>query len=322
MRNHSRIALLVATVALATAVMTATGLAQFRSGIQVVPLTVTVSNRAGGYVPDLSPSDFMIFEDGKPQTLSLFAAVSSPIDLALVLDNSSSMTEDFHSAQEAACGLTRRLKPGDRAALSGTVRNTFNAHPMTADLRRIDSAIRLMQVFGSTAIYDATYILLRQLQREGRIATEGRRQVIVLLSDGVDNASHVDGEELLDSVRRSDVAVYVILLGDEIREAIGGKGRAGATQAWFAMNALARESGGRMFTPHSASELPAIYDAIALELSNQYLIGYTPQRQDADGKFRRISVRVQHPEVAQARTRAGYYALPRRAAFFAPSGSN
>jgi VWFA-related protein len=74
------------------------------------------------------------------------------------------------------------------------------------------------------------------------------------------------------------------------------------------MNALSRESGGRTFTPQSATELPAVYDAIARELRQQYLLGYAPARQDGDGTFRRLSVRVRHPEVAQARTRAGYYA--------------
>jgi Ca-activated chloride channel family protein len=204
-----------------------------------------------------------------------------------------------------------RLKPGDRAAISGSISNTFGAQPLTDDLRRADSTIRLMQVGGSTAIYDGAYRLLLQLQRANRGETP-RRQVIVLLSDGLDNTSRIDSDELLDAFRRSDVAVYIVVLGGEMKDAIHSSGRASATLAWFALQALARESGGRFFTPRTASELPAVYDAIAQELGQQYLLGYTPERQERDGKFRRISVRVQHPEVATARTRAGYYALPKR----------
>jgi VWFA-related protein len=300
-------------IVLGTAALTATGSAQFTSGVQVVSLTVTVSNRSGGYVSDLSPSDFVILEDGKPQVLSFFTASSSPVDLGLLLDSSSSMREDFHFAQEAASNLTRRLKPGDRAAVSGSVPNAFKTQPLTEDLRRVESAIRMMRVGGSTAIYEAAYMLLWQFQRENR-GEDSRRQVIVLLSDGLDNASRIDSDELLDSIRRSAVAVYIIVLGDEMKDAVPRRAGVDPAQAWFAMQALARESGGRIFTPRTASELPGVYDVIAHELGQQYLLGYAPLRQERDGKFRRVSVRVQHPDVAQARTRAGYYALPKRIA--------
>lgn len=313
MAIHFRTTALGVSIALGTAALTATLSAQFKSGVQVVSLAVTVSNRSGDHVPDLSASDFVIYEDGKPQELSFFTAVDSPVDLGLLLDSSSSMLQDFHFAQDAASSLMRRLKPGDRAAVSGTVPNAFKAQPLTADLPRVENAIRLMQVGGSTAIYEAAYMLLWQFQRENR-SDDPRRQVIVLLSDGLDNASRIDSDELLDSVRRSAVAVYIIIIGGDMKDMVHGKHGVDVTQALFAMQALARESGGRMFTPRTARELPAVYDVIARELGQQYLLGYAPVRQERDGKFRKISVRVQHPEGAQARTRAGYYALPKRLA--------
>lgn len=315
MRNQLRIAVVAASLAPLIGVMGSTvGLAQYKSGTQIVPLTVTVTDRSGRYVAGLPAAAFTIFEDGRRQTLAYFSAVDAPVDLALLLDNSSSMRSDFRLAQEAACGLARRMRTADRVALSGISSETFIAQPLTSDLDRVDQAIRTMQVFGPTAIYEGLYVLLRELQRAHHAESEPRRRAIVLLSDGLDTASRIEFDHVLDSVRRSDVVVYVILLERDIKAAINSDESSEAFRARFAMRSLARESGGHIFTPQIAGELPAIYDAIAHELRHQYLLGYTPERQDADGAFRRISVAVHHPAVVQARTRAGYYAVPTRTA--------
>ena len=313
MAKHSRMTVTVAGVALAMAAMRSNpSLAQFRSGVQMVPLTVTVTNRAGRPVGGLTPAQFTIFEDGARQTLSYFSAVEAPIDVAFLLDTSSSMTRELPLAREAACGLARRLKPGDRGAVAGVAENMVEAQPMTPDLTNVERAIRSIRSSGATAIYEAVYILLREFERGNRGAAELRRQAIVLLSDGLDNASRIEFDDLLDAVRRTDVVIYVILLDRDLRAAIESSESASAVQAEFSMRLLARESGGRMFTPQSGAELPGIYDAIAHELGNQYVLGYVPVRQDSDGSFRRVAVQVRHPEAAQARTRAGYYAVAQR----------
>jgi len=311
MRSQLRIILLAVALAAALGIVRSTGaLAQFKSGIQMVPLTVTVTDQAGRYVPGLGATAFTVFEDGRRQSLSYFAAVDAPIDLALLLDNSSSMRSDFRLAQDAACGLTRELKAGDRVALSGITSRTFATQMLTPDLGRVDQAIRSMEASGETAIYEGVYVLLRQLQREYGAAPEPRRRAIVLLSDGLDNASHVEFEHVLDSVRRADIVIYVILLDRGLKDAMDREEGSEALKARFSLGVLARDSGGRLFTPHAASELPGIYETISRELRNQYLLGYTPERPDGDGAFRRISVSVQHPEAVRARTRAGYYAVP------------
>ena len=130
---------------------------------------------------------------------------------------------------------------------------------------------------------------------------------MVLLSDGIDTASHVTFEDVLDLVRRVEATVYVVSLGEEpalVKNVLGDRS---TFESAHALRRLARESGGRLFTPRTARELPAIYDAIAAELSHQYVIGYLPS-QGADGTFRRISVGVLQPRAGVARTRAGYYA--------------
>ena len=304
----------VVGVALAVAVMPPSpGRAQFRSGVQMVPLTVTVTNRVGRPVGGLTSAEFTIFEDGARQTVSYFSAVDSPVDVAFLLDTSSSMARELPLAREAACGLARRLKPGDRGAVAGVAENMFEAQTMTSDLPSVERAIRSIHSSGATAIYEAVYILMREFERGTRGSSELRRKAIVLLSDGLDNASRIEFDDLLDSIRRSDVVIYVILLDRDLRKAIGSSENASAVQAEFAMRSLARESGGRLFTPQSGAELSGIYDAIAHELGNQYLLGYVPTRQDSDGSFRRVSVQVRHAEATHARTRAGYYAVAQRA---------
>jgi Ca-activated chloride channel family protein len=312
MGNALRRTALVVGAALVAWGTTSTGIAQFTSGIQMVPLTVTVTNPMGRYVPGLTAAQFTVFEDGKPQNLSYFAALDSPVDVAFLLDTSSSMVRDLSLAQDAACGLTRRLKPGDRGAVAGVSEHIVEAQPMTSDLRLVEKAIRTISTSGATAIYEAVYILMRQFERQSRTASEPRRQAIILLSDGLDNASRIRFEDVLDAVRHAPVIIYVILLDRELQYALQGSESAYAVQASFAMRALARESGGRIFTAQSGGELPGIYEIISRELANQYLLGYSPARQDSDGSFRRIAVQVRHSEAAEARTRAGYYAVAQR----------
>jgi Ca-activated chloride channel family protein len=300
---------LITSAALGVALLSAHSHAQFSSAVEIVPLMVTVTDRAGHYVPGLSAPDFTVLEDGRPQRLSHFAAVNAPLDLALSLDNSSSMDLDFPLAQEAARHLVARLGPGDRAALGGTVSRTFGAQELTSDLQRVDNSIRTLRASGATALYEAIYIFLRQFQRDRRAVTGLRRQAIVVLTDGVDTASRLDFDEVLDAVRRSDVVVYVILLDGQSRSPFNEEERLNFSGARFAMRALAQDSGGRLYTPRSAIELHAIYDAIAQELGTQYLLGYVPARAAGTQQFRRVAVSISGRDFT-ARTRAGYYPRP------------
>ena len=285
----------------------------FKSGVELVPLTVTVTDRAGRYVPDLTAADFAVFEEGRRQVVSHFAADRVPLDVAFLVDTSSSMRNTLPLAQKAACGLVGRLRAGDRGAVSGIRSNVLLHQSMTPDLTRVDAALRSTHAHGNTALYDAVYIALRQYEQTRSSASDIRRQVIVLLSDGIDTASHVTFDDLLDVVRRADVTIYVVSLAIDpvlVKAVIGDRA---SSESAHALSRLARESGGRLFTARTARELSAIYDAIGEELSNQYVIGYVPATPAADGTFRRISVGVLEPRAGTARTRAGYSAGRARA---------
>jgi Ca-activated chloride channel family protein len=279
----------------------------FKSGVELVPLTVTVTDPSGRYVPNLTATDFAVFDEGQVQVISHFASSDAPVDMGFLLDTSGSMRDNLRLAQKAARGLLQQLRNGDRGAVAGIGSTVSLCQPMTPDLARVDEALRSTHADGNTALYDALYIVLRQYQQERQGSTEVRRQVIVVLSDGIDTSSHVTFEDVLDLVRRVDATIYVVSLGDDPGLLNNVLGDRRTFESAHALNTLARESGGRLFTPRTPRELPAIYDAIAEELSQQYVIGYLPN-EGADRTFRHISVGVVQPRVGVARTRAGYYA--------------
>jgi Ca-activated chloride channel family protein len=279
-----------------------------KSGVDLVPLTVTVTDRTGRYVPDLTAADFAVFEEGKPQVLSHFASDPVALDVAFLLDTSGSMGATLPLAQKAASGLARQLRAGDRASVAGIGSSVLVHQSMTPDLASVQAALRSVRAHGNTALYDALYIALRDYRQDAANASEIRRHVIVLLSDGNDTASHVTFEDVLNLVRRADVTVYVVSLASDPMLVNPLARDRDAFESAHAMSTLARESGGRLFTPRTARELPAIYDAIAEELSGQYVLGYVPSASAADSAFRRISVGVLQPRAGAARTRAGYYA--------------
>jgi Ca-activated chloride channel homolog len=280
----------------------------FKSGVDMVPLTVTVTDAAGKYVAGLSDHDFTVLEDGVEQPIAFFASDDVPVDLALVLDTSSSMRADLPLVQSAASGLVHTLRGCDRGAVVEVKDTAGIPQPFTGDQSRIEGAIRRLSTSGSTALYDGIYVVLKEFVRERGTAQQVRRQVLVLLSDGMDTKSHLGFDEVMDLTRRAGVNIYVIALRGDVAQMPRNELDASVLEAEYSMGAVARESGGRVFFPKTARELPAIYTAIARELASQYELGYMPSRAGGDGAFRRVMVRVPPSTNGVARTRSGYYA--------------
>jgi len=279
----------------------------FRSGVEMVPLTVTVTDGAGNYVSGLSERDFAVFEDGVLQPLSFFASESVPVDVAFVVDTSSSMSADLPLVQEAAKGLVRALRDGDRGAVVSVNSLVDMPRRFTSDHASVAAAIDALRCSGATALYDGVYIVLKEFAREQRSNTDVRRQVLVLLSDGVDNVSHVSADEMAELAKRVGVNIYVIAIQRPTTVPSAIVRDPASQRAAFTMRTLAQDAGGRIFFPTMAAELPAIYRSIAQELASQYDLGYVPAKSGSDGKFRRVAVRVLPPTSAAARTRSGYY---------------
>ncbi len=273
----------------------------YRGGIDLVSLHVTVTDGTR-YITDLEEKDFEVYEDGVKQHVTFFSKVQQPIALAVLLDTSASMESSLSMAQEAAIGFARRIRAGDLMEVIDFNGQVTILQAFTADVAALERAIRRTTANGSTALYNAIYISLRSLQK-ARAANEEeiRRQAIIVLSDGDDTSSLVAYDEVLDLTRRSETAIYAIGLRPNDGH------RRDFKQAEFALRQLSQATGGQLFYPNSASELPRIYDQIAQELASQYAIGYTSTNPLGNGAWRRISVKVGRPG-AIGRTRQGYYA--------------
>ena len=135
----------------------------FRSTIDLVMLNVTVTGPGGRYVADLSADDFQVLEDGRPQDVAYFSPANVPLSVSLVLDTSSSMDEEMVLSKQAAMDFIARLRPGDVAEVVSFDSRVEVLQPMTSDRALLEAAIQRMRAGGSTALYNAVYIVLRQL---------------------------------------------------------------------------------------------------------------------------------------------------------------
>ena len=289
---------------LAAAVIAAAGAAayaqRFRGGVDLVSLTVTVTE-GGRYVTDLEEADFEVFEDGVKQPLTFFSRLQQPIALAVLLDTSASMEGNLATAQGAAVGFARRLRKTDTMEVIQFDSQVNIVQEFTNDIAALERAIQSTTPRGSTSLYNALYVSLRNLKRtRAKSADEIRREAIVVLSDGDDTTSLIEYDVVLDLAKRSETAIYAIGLRQ------GNDARREFKEAEFVLRQLSQETGGRVFFPTSASELPKIYEQIADELSSQYAIAYASKNPQRNGAWRRITVRLARPGLT-ARTRQGYY---------------
>jgi Ca-activated chloride channel family protein len=300
MRSHRRLIGVGIALAVAGAV-TLAAQQRFRGGVELVSLNVTVTDGNAKYVTDLTQEDFEVFEDGAKQAITFFSRVQQPIALAILLDTSNSMEAKLPTAQEAAIGFARRMKKDDAIEVIDFNSQVRITQPFTNDVAALERAIRQTTVNGSTSLYNAIYISLKDLKKEhARSAEEIRRQAIVVLSDGDDTSSLVEYDEVLNLAKRSETAIYAIGLRQQ------DTGRTRFKEAEFVLRQLSQETGGRVFFPNSVSELGKIYDQISEELSSQYSIAYSSKNPLRNGAWRRIIVRATKPGLT-ARTRQGYF---------------
>ncbi len=275
----------------------------FRSGVDLISLNVTVTDSTRRFVTNLDQKDFVVLEDGYPQAVTFFAQTGLPLNVAIVIDTSASMEGALTSAQEAAAGFVRRLGPEDRAAVIDFDSRVRVLQSFTADQVALERAIRSTVADGSTALYNAVYISLKELDKLAyAVADTPRRQAIVLLSDGDDTSSLMSFEDVLDLANRSSTAIYSVGLG-----ARDASGHLAKHDAEFALRRLANQSGGRVFFPTEMRQLPGIYSEIRDDLASQYALAYASSNSRRDGSWRRVTVRMEQRNLA-ARAKPGYFA--------------
>jgi VWFA-related protein len=293
----------------------------FRSGASLVALSITVTDGDKKYVTGLKPEDFAVYEDGVQQNVQFFEADEVPVDLIVLLDASSSMSDKMDVVHEAALGFLNTLRETDRGAVVTFSDGVDIVQTLTSDRRLLEDAIRRTQPRGATALYNALYVSLKQFGRAAQEAGDLRRQAIAVLSDGEDTSSLVNFDDVMALARKSGVSIYTIGLQSKYASARNGAsgGRRYFSESEYSLKTLAQETGAQSFFPNVVSELKGIYAHIAQELSAQYSIGYAPTNGRSDGRFRRIVVRITSRPELRPRARTGYMAEAVRTAAAGPA---
>lgn len=269
--------------------------------VKLVVLHLTVRDRNGAFVPGLRKEDIQVFEDGKPQAIHLLEHEDMPVSVGLVVDNSTSMSRKRGDVAAAALAFARSSNQQDemfivnfneRVSLGLPPSKLFSASP--SDLER---ALNGVPARGMTALYDAIEEGLAHLRRASH-----DKKVLIVVSDGGDNASHDKLSRVLLDAESSDVIIYTIGLFDE-HDADRNPG---------VLKKTSHATGGEAFFPSESSEVTAICERIAADIRHQYTIGYTPSNQKQDNTYRKIRVTATgpHGEKVYVRTRQGYFASP------------
>jgi Ca-activated chloride channel homolog len=280
----------------------------FRSGASLVALNVSVLDGGGHkFVTDLAKDDFAVFEDGVQQQVSFFESSQVPVDLILMIDTSSSMADKIEVVHEAAINFLRTLRTGDRGAVVSFADGVQVLEKLTDERTKLEQAVHKTAAHGGTALNNALYVALREFGGATRADGPLRRRAIALLTDGEDTSSVVSFDDVMALARKAGVNIYTIALqSPQVGAPTPGHRFLSASQ--FSLKSLAQETGAEAFFPVQVTDLQGVYGSIAQELSSQYSIGYTPSNSRADGRFRKIVVRVvSHPEM-RPRARSGYTA--------------
>jgi Ca-activated chloride channel homolog len=269
----------------------------FTAETRWVILPVSVSDKNGKLVTDLQEKSFKVFENGVEQPIKLFRHEDVPISLGIIIDNSGSMREKRQKVEVASVDLVKASNPHDEVFIVNFNDEAYLDVEMTNDIKKMEEGVARIDSRGGTAMREAINMSIDYLKEKGK----NHKKVLLVVTDGNDNASTIGLERLVNRARQSEVLIYAIGLLDE-------EERREAKAAKRALNALTLESGGLAFYPKSVTEVDAIALQVAHEIRNQYTIAYSPLNDARDGTFRQIKVTVTGPGHPQVRTRTGYYA--------------
>ncbi len=281
--------------------------------MNLVVLHTTVLDDRQKFADGLKQENFRIFEDKVEQKLSVFKREDVPVSMGLVIDNSGSMREKRPRVNEAALTLVQASNPRDEAFVVN-----FNDDfyldldkDFTSSIPELKEALERIDSRGSTALRDAIIGSLDHVKKGSR-----DKKVLLVVTDGEDNASHNSLEKTLREIQKTDTVVYTIGL-------LGTEGKKEAKRAKKVLQEIAAASGGVAYFPENVEDVHSICEQVAHDIRNQYTLAYYPTNTNRDGSFRAVSVEVIPPRghgKLAARTRNGYYA-PSAPAATAASGS-
>jgi Ca-activated chloride channel homolog len=275
----------------------AAGQAPFRVETRLVVLRATVTNSRGESVTNLDKGAFTVEENGKRQPITLFRRDDVPISLGLLIDNSGSMRRLRSKVEAAALAFARASNPDDEIFVVNFADKVHLDVPMTSDVRVLEAGIARVDSIGGTSLRDAVDLAERYL---GDHAGRDRR-VLLVITDGKDNASLTSAERIRQQAERSQMTIDAIGLFNERDD--GGGGRRELLD-------MTRRTGGVVYFPASVEQVESVAIDLARQIRNQYTIAYAPLNQALDGTYRTIRVTASGSDRYTVHTRPGYRAVP------------
>jgi VWFA-related protein len=269
-----------------------------RTNVDLVVLHATVRDHKGAPVPGLLKENFQVYEDKAPQQIESFSHEDVPVTVGLVVDNSGSMRPKRTDVIAAAMAFVRSSNPADQMFVVN-----FNEHvslglpaalPFTNNAAQLETALSRNAISGMTALYDAIATGLEQLQKG-----KWDKKVLIVVSDGGDNASKRNLAQVLSMVNQSNAVIYTLGIFDETDEDRNPR----------VLSQLSRASGGEAFFPKTLQEILPICEQVAQEIRSQYSIAFVPTNRKQDGAYRTIDVKAYAPSGGRRLsviTRAGF----------------
>ena len=273
----------------------------------LVTINVTVF---GQNVPDLTKSDFKIFEDGQPQEISVFSSPTSPFDIILLLDLSGSTAEKLGLIKKTTKNFIEMKRNVDRLGIVTFSDKQTVVSPLESDKEKLFDSVSKIKDFGGSWVWDAEKFALDMLQRDSK---PDRRKAVVVMTDGNDNAltyepgagSKTLFADLVEEVRNNSIAIFPIYLDTQGPGELNARMYADARRT---LQLLANESGGNYYTTKDIGKLSEVYERVLRDVGRVYSLGYEPTNAKRDGSWRTIKVEIPgHPEI-KVRARPGYYA--------------
>jgi Ca-activated chloride channel family protein len=274
----------------------------FSTDTRLVPLNVTVTDKSGRLVTNLPESAFQVYENGVLQQIKVFKREDVPVSLGLIIDNSGSMREKRQRVETAALALVKDSNPQDEVFIVNFNDEVYMDADFTNDIRKMEQGLTKIDSRGGTAMRDAIRLSVEHLKgTDGGPGAKRDKKVVLVVTDGNDNASVISLEALTRLAQQDDVLIYAIALLTE-------EDKREAKKAQRALQILTDSTGGTVAYPKEVSEVDAIAHQVARDIRNQYTIAYTPSNTALDGTYRQIKLVVKAPGNPVARTRSGYYA--------------
>ena len=284
--------------------------AQFKVDTLLINVVATVVDGKGRTVPNLTIDDFVLEEDGQPQTIKhLVPSADLPISIGVVLDASLSMETKIRTAQRAVNRFLSMIHQDDEIFLMTFTRRASLIADFTSDRTKLTNALMTgVNLGGGTSLYDSLYQALQKV-KEGRY----QKKAVLLVTDGEDTTSLTRFDKALQDIRESDMLVYSLGIKgapgfDLGTDPLSGNARSSTNYTTVDMKVLNRfgeESGGRAWEISEAAfgkNMDAVLETIAAELRSQYSIGYYPSHPKKDGKWHSIRIRMKNPDyVARGR---------------------